>query len=153
MLEMIRRLSRYTQWATLRALAALENQNSATQNSLRPFAHLLIAEKVWLLRLHGQDTVGIDLSPELSLKECQALADENQSGYAAFLNALAEDKLDEEITYRNSKGIEFRTPVRDILLHVFFHGAYHRGQVARAIREDGGTPENTDYIGFVREVG
>ncbi|HEU5359182.1 MAG TPA: DinB family protein, partial [Gemmatimonadales bacterium] len=54
------------------------------------------------------------------------------------------------VTYRNSAGLEFTSTVEDILLHVALHGAYHRGQVARALREGGAVPNATDYIAFIR---
>jgi len=41
----------------------------------------------------------------------------------------------------------------DILTQVATHGAYHRGQIAKAIRRGGGTPADTDFIIFVREQG
>jgi uncharacterized damage-inducible protein DinB len=53
-------------------------------------------------------------------------------------------------TYRNSANIEFTSTVEDILIHVAMHGAYHRGQVARALRQGGAVPEPTDYIAFTR---
>ena len=33
------------------------------------------------------------------------------------------------VTYKNSKGTEFRNSKRDILTHVALHGQYHRGQI------------------------
>jgi uncharacterized damage-inducible protein DinB len=64
---------------------------------------------------------------------------------------LTEENLDAVATYKNSRGVEYRTAYRDMLMHVLMHSAYHRGQVAMAIRAEGGEPANTDYIGFVRE--
>ncbi len=151
MIDVVRGLFDYDGWSVARSLASLESAASQNPAAARPLAHLLVAEKVWLMRLRGEDTAGVDLAPELSLAECEKLADENRQGFSAFLAALPGDALDSEVTYRNSKGTEFRTRVRDILLHVVLHGAYHRGQVASALRAGGGTPANTDYITFVRE--
>ncbi|MFI5245590.1 MAG: DinB family protein [Gemmatimonadales bacterium] len=36
-------------------------------------------------------------------------------------------------------------------MHVALHGAYHRGQVARIVRGEGGAPQGTDYIFHIRE--
>ena len=38
----------------------------------------------------------------------------------------------------------------DILSHVVLHASYHRGQIASAMREAGGTPAYTDFIHAVR---
>ena len=151
MIDVIRRLFDYDGWSVARSLASLESAAPRNPAAARPLAHLLVAEKVWLMRLRGEDTAGIDLSPELSLAECEKLDDENRQGFSALLASMTGDALDSEVTYRNSRGIEFRTRVRDILLHVVLHGAYHRGQVASALRAGGGAPVDTDYITFVRE--
>jgi uncharacterized damage-inducible protein DinB len=41
-------------------------------------------------------------------------------------------------------GAEFKTPIRDVVTHLVMHSAYHRGQVAAAVKEDGGKPAPTD---------
>ena len=68
----------------------------------------------------------------------------------AFTDELTEQGLQNEAVYRNSKGTEYRTPVADVLTHVFFHSHYHRGQVAAALRALGIDPPWTDFIVFVR---
>lgn len=151
MIDVIRGLFEYDGWSVARALASLKSAASQNPAAARPLSHLLVAEKVWLMRLRGEETSGVDLSPELSLAECEKLADENRRAFSALLASMAGDALDAEVTYRNSKGVEFRTRVGDILLHVVLHGAYHRGQVASALRAGGDAPVNTDYITFVRE--
>jgi uncharacterized damage-inducible protein DinB len=150
--EIVERLFNYDKWAIERALDSLRSAAGPNQRAARLLAHLLIAEKVWYMRLRGDDTYGIELSPELSLDECEKLAAENHEAYAAYLGALLTDELDRVITYRNSKGVEFQTSVRDVLLHVLLHGSYHRGQLAAAIRGEGDAPVNTDYITFIREA-
>jgi uncharacterized damage-inducible protein DinB len=152
MIKIIRKLFAYDEWAITRIVASLKSMSSQNQKALRSLAHLLIAEKVWFLRLQGQNTSEINLSPELSLTECESLANENQRAYADFLGSLNEEGLYSMVTYKNSKGTEFSTPVVDILTHVGLHGTYHRGQIATALRGEGVTPANTDFITFVREI-
>jgi uncharacterized damage-inducible protein DinB len=41
--------------------------------------------------------------------------------------------------------------VGDILTHVAMHGAYHRAQIATAVRESGQEPAYTDFIHAVRQ--
>jgi len=41
--------------------------------------------------------------------------------------------------------------VGDVLTHVVTHSGYHRGQIASAIRSDGGTPAYTDFIHAARQ--
>ena len=68
------------------------------------------------------------------------------------MSRLTPDGLVYTVTYQNSKGATFETPVGEVLMHVFSHGVYHRGQIALALRQAGAEPINTDYITFVREA-
>lgn len=56
------------------------------------------------------------------------------------------------ISYTNTKGAAFNNTVEEILHHMVMHGMYHRGQVARGVRQAGGVPLPTDFIVYVREV-
>lgn len=150
MLELIKRLFAYDAWANARALDSLRAAQGS--KALAPLAHLLVAEKIWLMRLRGEDTSAIDKSPELSHAECESLALELRASYASYLDSLGEGDLGSPLTYKNFKGTEFRTPVADVLTHVAMHGTYHRGQVAKAMRAEGAAPADTDYITFVREM-
>ena len=151
-IETIRRLFKFNEWANRRAIDALKDPANHSAKAVRALAHLVIAEDAWLARmLTSQDSTGFDFWQGSTLEECEQLASEVMKGYADLLGGLTEQKLDDTATYKNSKGIEYQTPFRDILQHVLMHSMYHRGQVAMAVRAEGGTPPNTDYITFVRE--
>ena len=66
------------------------------------------------------------------------------------LEDLDDETLHDGVAYRNSKGEFWTSTVADILSHVVLHASYHRGQIAAAIREAGGTPAYTDFIHAVR---
>ncbi|HYP28786.1 MAG TPA: DinB family protein [Blastocatellia bacterium] len=151
-IEGLRRLFAYNEWANRRMIDSLNEPDNQTPKAVRALAHLLIAEKTWLARLLSNlDTTGFDFWQGSSLEECRQLADEVRQAYRDLLNDLTEERLDSDATYRNSKGVEYRTSYRDILQHVLMHSTYHRGQVAMAVRAEGGEPAYTDYIAFVRE--
>lgn len=152
-LEMIRGLLGYNEWAGDKMMDSLRQSSNPSAKAVRALAHLLIAEKTWLLRLQtNQDSTGFDFWQGTTLEECEALALEVKRAFAALLDELTEEKLDSVATYRNSKGTEYSTSYRDILTHVLMHSAYHRGQIAMAVRAEGETPAYTDYIAFVREM-
>jgi uncharacterized damage-inducible protein DinB len=147
----IRRLFDHMFWADRRVLDRLgENPLPA---GLRLFAHVLAAERVWLRRVEGVDTAGVEIWPALSAEECAELASQNRFEYARYLLSLSESELRRVVAYRNSQGVGFLTPVQEILTHVAMHGSYHRGQIALSLRSGGAEPVNTDYITFVREQG
>ena len=152
-LEAISGLLSYNEWANGKMIDSLKQTSNPSAKAVRALAHLLIAEKTWLLRLQtNQDSTGFDFWQGTTLEECEALSLEVKQAFTALLDELTEEKLDRVATYKNSKGIEYSTSYRDILTHVLMHSAYHRGQVAMAVRAEGETPAYTDYIGFVREM-
>ena len=118
-------------------------------HSLELFAHVIATEHVWLSRIRGEKQ---DLAawPQLSLTQCIELAARNADEYSRLIDTLDTEQLDSSVTYRNSAGTQFTSVVRDILIHVALHGAYHRGQIAAAVRGGGDTPASTDYIAYVR---
>jgi len=143
------RLLAHQAWADSRALLALERATPPVPETLRLLAHVLGAEHVWLARLSGVAPARA-VWPELDPAGCGQLALENEVGYREFIFGLAPADLRRIVSYRNSAGQDLQTAVEDILLHVFLHGAYHRGQVAQRLRLDGSAPEATDYIAFAR---
>jgi len=146
----LQRLMQHADWANRRVLDLLNAANTTEQRTVLLFAHVLTTERIYLERLRGLDPWPQNFWPELSLIDCAALAAENRIQYEKFFDALAEADLDRTVKYRNSKGVEFHTPIKDLLTHVTLHGAYHRGQIAAALRAAGCEPVNTDFIAFVR---
>ncbi len=147
----ISRMLRAMAWADTQALAELRDCPAAWADALALFAHVLAAEHVWLARLQGREPSRA-VWPVLSIEECAALAAENAAGYAAYIDKQADPDLATVVRYRNSQGDEFANTVLDILTHVVIHGAYHRGQIAKATGRAGGHVLITDYIIFARSV-
>lgn len=144
----ISRLLEHLEWADARTLEALRAMHAPPIDALRLFGHVLAAEQVWLSRIDGR-APNVPVWPSLQLDECEALAARNQAAFARHAAAPLES-LARAVRYRNTKGEEFVNTVEDILLHVALHGSYHRGQVARIVRGEGGAPSLTDYIAFIR---
>jgi uncharacterized damage-inducible protein DinB len=148
MKEFLYKLFNYDEWAVGRSLSSLKDPvNPEAQLML---SHILSAENTWMTRLRGQDSSGIPVFEEFSLEECARMSVELHREYLAYIDSLTESDLDSPIDYKNTKGIAFRTSVKDILTHVGLHGVYHRGQVALLVRQGGGTAVSTDYIIFTR---
>ena len=148
-MEHLGRLVAHLGWADALALEALRAAAPPDPEALEIYRHVLGAEHVWLARLTGEPA-SVAVWPELSLDECARLARANLEGLEKYVGALSPPDLARGVTYRNSAGREFTSAVEDILLHVCLHGAYHRGQVALALRRAGARPNPTDYIAFIR---
>jgi uncharacterized damage-inducible protein DinB len=150
-IEGLKYLVEYNEWANRRVLDALKMSPNPSAKAARALSHLLIAEKEWMARLKDTSSARTDFWPPSSMAECKALYEETAQAYREFVDGLTEEALETRTTYKNSKGIQYTSTFRDVLTHVFMHSAYHRGQVAMAVRAEGGEPAYTDYIGFVRE--
>lgn len=148
MLEFLKKLFAYDEWAIARSLGSIDPSDASKARLL--LSHILLAEKIWLTRLRGQDSSAIPTFEEYSIDECREMAEELHRGYADFIEGLSETDLTRPLTYKNTRGDEFTTPIGEILTHVGLHGIYHRGQISWLVRESGGTAVNTDYITFTR---
>jgi uncharacterized damage-inducible protein DinB len=85
------------------------------------------------------------------VEEIGRTLDRARRGWTDYLAGLHEADLAEGVGYRNSRGEFWVSTVDDILTHVVVHSAYHRGQIASAVREAGGEPAYTDFIHAARQ--
>lgn len=149
MKEWLERLVDHMEWANRRALTVVRETGEA--RSLELLAHVLATERVWMERIRTGDSSGLEIWPELSPEQCRRWIGENMERYRSYADSVSEEGLRREAHYTNSSGRPFDTPVAEILLHVALHGSYHRGQIARELRDADEEPVNTDFIRFVRE--
>jgi uncharacterized damage-inducible protein DinB len=150
MLEHLRRLFRYDDWANREVMAGLQASGSPPLRSIKLLSHIFSAERLWLERLQQQNP-SIAVWPGLTLEQCASQAADLAALWNDYLSALTEAGLAAPITYKNSKGESWTSRVEDILLHVVTHSAHHRGQIATDMRAAGFTPAYTDFIHAVRQ--
>lgn len=149
MLPTYTRLLAHLVWADQRTLGALRDMPAPDPKALTLFAHILGAQVNWYSRIAGE-TPAVPIWPTLTLDECERLATTIHAQYEQRIETLDAEALARIVTYHNSTGATFHTAVADILMQVFQHSTYHRGQIAQLIRMAGATPVNTDFITFVR---
>ena len=89
--------------------------------------------------------------PEFTLEDCGRQAVELPVLWKDYLTSRIEADLAEAVSYCNSKGEPWNSRKDDILMHLITHSAYHRGQVAMAVRAAGSTPAYTDFIHSIRQ--
>lgn len=91
--------------------------------------HLLLTDRSWLSRITRRPFAFKTLADRLchskeEFSRERAVTDEE------FIRVIeGETDITRVLEYRNSRGAEFRTPVHQILQHVFVHQAHHRGQI------------------------
>jgi uncharacterized damage-inducible protein DinB len=147
-LTRFRRLFEHDGWANTAALVAL-HEGPTVEPARRWMAHIVASERLWLARLQEEPSA-MPVWPDLDLEACASELTELQGEWMQYLASLDEHGLGDGVAYRNSKGEFWTSTVGDILTHVVLHASYHRGQVASAIRNAGGTPAYTDFIHAVR---
>jgi uncharacterized damage-inducible protein DinB len=146
-----RELFDYDFWANRAALASLVSVTpEKAERTLKLFGHIIGAERLWLARF-DTPSPSVDPWPPLNHDDAAAAIEEIHVAWIALLEKIGAQGLERELAYRNTKGLEFKTPIRDVLMHLVMHSAYHRGQVAAAVREAGGKPAATDYVVWVRQ--
>jgi len=149
--EYFLRVFSHSAWGNRRSYQAIARHSPPDARASGYLSHIVAAERVWIARLKGLDSSSLPIWPELTLEDCERVIDENAAAIGQYLAELNDEVLESAITYRNSKGAEFTTPVIEVLTHLAMHGTYHRGQIASALRNAGLEPENTDFITFVRD--
>jgi uncharacterized damage-inducible protein DinB len=150
MIEHLRRLFAYDDWANREVLASLRTVKTPPVRSLQLLAHIFSAERLWLERLQGEKQ-SLSVWPNFSVEQCQAQATELPALWKKYLAEGGEAGLSAFASYTNSKGERWSSRAEDILLHVIMHSAYHRGQIAADTRAAGFTPAYTDFIHSVRQ--
>jgi len=149
MSAVFQRLVDHMTWADSQVLAKLRTAPEDTA-ALKWYAHVLAAERVWYLRIHGQDWRTQRVWPSMSLDECAALAEQNSAQFRQYVSGLKNGDLEREVAYTNSAGDNFTSSVSDILTHVALHGVHHRGQIAASLRANEIDPPALDFIRFAR---
>lgn len=149
-IEILRQFNTYNTWANERVLATLKESDD--EKGLSYFSHILIAENTWLWRLQTNlDNTGFNFWQNMTIEDCEKLLRENEATLNAFLKGLTEEGLEMTATYKNSQGVMYTNTYREIFTHIFFHSAYHRGQIAISTRANADVPAYTDFIGFLRD--
>lgn len=150
MLKEFRRLFAYDAWANREVLAGLAALDTAPIRPIQLLAHIVSAEWLWLERLQ-QKPQSYAVWPDFTLPECRREIEELEQSWTAYVADLSLQRLLHAVEYTNSKGERWSNSISDILMHVVLHSAYHRGQIAIAVREAGCTPPYTDFIHAVRQ--
>lgn len=149
-------------WANELLVACIKNLPGAVQkqtvNSSFPslcatLQHMLVAESVWYQRIKLLEPV---VPPQInSDADCSAVADallQQSKQWQQWVQQAQPHMFDHEFIYYNSKKEKFKQPVFQVLLHVFNHNTYHRGQLVTLLRQLGVQQiPATDFIEWSRK--
>jgi uncharacterized damage-inducible protein DinB len=77
---------------------------------------------------------------------------EEETLMRGFITGLTDAALQEVITYKTMKGVEYTNPLWQALIHVVNHGTQHRAEAAVLLTDHGASPGDVDMIIFFREM-
>lgn len=162
MKEMLQQYAAYNAWANKRLMdcagALNEEQlrqpvNSSFESIYHTFMHLWDAESGWWQRLKLEENV--QMPRETFTGTTAGLFEKLQQQSAqwkAWVDNATELALQHEFIYQNTKREQFKQPVWQMLLHLFNHASYHRGQLITLLRQAGQHQiPGTDFIAFTRQ--
>ena len=162
MKDMLKQFSSYNIWANQKLIDLClslpeEKQNAevvSSFNGLRTtFLHMWDAESIWWqrLKLHERIIVPSENFKGTLRDITNGLLQQNNQWHD-WINSASELALEHVFHYQNSKKEMFKQPVYQVLLHIFNHGTYHRGQIVNILRQLGiDKIPATDFIVFSRK--
>jgi uncharacterized damage-inducible protein DinB len=129
-----------------------KEMNSSFGSIYKTVLHLMDVESIWWQRLKLQEHVegaGKNFSGNFEeLSEQLLLLSKQWNDWIQNTNEL---NLCHVFAYQNSKKEQFKQPVYEMLLHLFNHQAFHRGQIVTMLRQNGIEKiPPTDFIVFSR---
>ena len=161
MKELLQQLAACNIWANQRLLDCIlllpeevqrKEMHSSFPSLHKTLMHMWDAESIWWQRMKMQEVI---TAPALNFTGttqdvANALLQQNKM-WEAWISNATPAALDHVFHYRNSKKKQFRQPVYQMLLHLFNHGTYHRGQLVSLLRQAGVDKISaTDFIVWSR---
>ncbi len=160
-IERYRHMFEYEREAHEKVLQALHNCSASARNTpafrkaVDLMAHLGAARRLWLSRMEvAREKLTLqDLEPAgVPLCELAVRLQAAAEAWSVYLSRTDDAELARTFKYRSFEGEWYTNLVEDIVLQLFGHSLYHRGQVALLIRDAGGEPAATDYLLWTRKA-
>ena len=140
----------YENWANILILSALPKVTD-DERVLFLFSHILSVHAMWLNRLKGEPltcTLFESRTPDV----CAKLIEENTEGWTAYFNTADATELERMLHYVNPHdGSRRKMVVEDIIIQIFGHSCYHRGQIVARMKGKVEPLPNTTYIAFASQ--
>jgi uncharacterized damage-inducible protein DinB len=148
----IERLLAHDRWANGETLSSLEAMTEPPAAARALLGHILGAEATWLSRMmEGRELADGEVWETADLPWLRAAwRDRLPSRWAALLADPALRDPARRFSYVNFLGNTMDARVGDAVTQLMLHSAYHRGQVATAVRAAGGVPAVVDFMHAVR---
>ena len=138
---LLREMFRYNAWANAAFFAELQHcpdqHHEPRHVAIRQLNHCLVVNRIMKAHLTGKShSYTADNTPETpGLSELAAAVAASDQWYLDYLETLSEADLAETIAFVFTDGDRGCMSRQEILTHAAIHGAYHRGEVGRILRQ------------------
>lgn len=162
MKEILQQYATYNLWANQKLVEVIQVTAEEVLNTQMPSSfqtiystllHMWDAESIWWQRMKLQEVI---IPPSNSFKGsttdvATALLHQNKL-WETWVKGATPAAIDHVFMYQNTRKEQFKQPIYQMLLHVFNHGTYHRGQLVNMLRQRGieKIPQ-TDFIVWSRK--
>lgn len=157
----IRLFCDYNYWANHQVLDAARRITAAQLVAPAPvshgsvlgaLAHVLSAEVIWRLRCQeGASPAALLAARDFgSLDDLRTRWQAEEDAMRAYVAGLNTAGLNANISYTNTRGASYTTPLWQILLHVVNHGTQFRSEAAVILSLYGQSPGDLDFIAYLR---
>lgn len=162
MKEIFMQYAAYHVWANGLLFDTIQNLSEDQQNAevkssfpslYKTVLHMLDAENIWWQRMKLQERVERPSDSFVgNFSELSKLLLAQGKQWQEWIANTNEHGLQHEFIYFSSKKERFKQPVSQMLLHLFNHGTYHRGQLVTGLRQLGVEKiPATDFIVWSRK--
>ena len=160
MKEILAQYATYNLWANQQLINVINNLpedvadaeiNISFSSIKKTLQHLNVVEFIWWQR---QKLVESILPPEAKNQTVAEIGKELLSHslqWKEWVEKSTVAAFEHEFVYRNSKREQFKQPIYQMLIHLFNHQTYHRGQLVTMLRQVGVEKiPATDFIEWSR---
>jgi uncharacterized damage-inducible protein DinB len=155
-------LARYNAWANRRLFDAaaqlteaeyLEPRKSFFGSIHATLNHILVTDRIWVARIEERPNPPYKLNQILygDLVALRVAREAEDAHIQNLVTGLDEKRLDQDLSYANTRGERFHNPLRHVLAHFFNHQTHHRGQVHGLLSQTAIEPPPLDLIFFIRK--
>ena len=164
MKELLKQYASYNIWANQKLIELIlslteEQQQKEIASSFsslyKTLLHMWDSETAWWqrMKLHERIIIPSENFNGTTRDVVNGLINQSRQ-WEEWVRNASELSLSHVFQYQNSKKEQFKQPVYQMILHVFNHGTYHRGQLVTILRQLGVEKiPQTDFIVWSRKNG
>ena len=125
---------------------------TSDNNVLGTLAHVFAADRIWLSRVKGEPPRAFITPEDRRLEVLEGDWPALHQKWKLLTDSSSDQDVLANISYTDTKGNSYVSPLWQILLHLVNHGTHHRGQVSGFLRAMGHTPQPLDLIAYCRSL-